>query len=543
MEQQSLATMRKKKILTDVSFVCEDGLVDAHRTILSANNDYFMKMFTSPMVEATQKEIKYTHTTVRAMSTLVSFVYGKEVLTKIENNVHLEEVLNLSHMTQTMDLFDQFWKLFLTRYMNVSNCISMWPVGELYNMGSSMYPYILANLKRINANNLNFGNVKIDHMKSFLLYVYKFWPNSVEIFKFIKQWRKDKDDRKAISNQLIKDYFSYFEVTKSNLFPGSVVDIKPVENVSKFEIFVFFRVFNHYCECKCECICEDDCECEYECRANSHELYQTIECYFNQCFNSKTEQWSKRQLPDLPVNSHWIPIMVNGELFYLSRLNENFQCYRRCANKTQIFTIESQTNGCIDLPTFVANQSMIYATSKHSIYTFNTEDLSWSCIWKSDNLYFEILTIIGFTDAGDCILLVKYYNRHLIYVFSSTFNVFLLKHKIASTIKYLPTKSLNGTCIEFCYFLNDDNQLFSYHMESNKWYSQAMPDYPEKEIIVICSCEFPFILFRERDNYENLWLYHLRNTLWEKIPSVSKCHAFLSNEAKIDIDAYFSGVL
>ena len=91
----ALFSFQKDGWLCDITIVCDDGSVDAHRVILAATSSYFKHMFSSAMKESTSDQIRMQGMDVESLSCIVKFLYTNDLDVTKENASDVLKAANL----------------------------------------------------------------------------------------------------------------------------------------------------------------------------------------------------------------------------------------------------------------------------------------------------------------------------------------------------------------------------------------------------------------------------------------------------------------
>ncbi|XP_055912237.1 kelch-like protein 26 [Eupeodes corollae] len=140
-----LNELRKADKLLDVTLLVEGSSFKAHRVVLAACSDYFAAMFTDPMKEAQQSEIKLIDIPVRGMHSLLEYAYTSK-LDLNRNNI--QDILAAATHVQ-MNAVVHSCSTYLESQIDMENCVDIATLADLYslnNLKHKTYRFICAHL-------------------------------------------------------------------------------------------------------------------------------------------------------------------------------------------------------------------------------------------------------------------------------------------------------------------------------------------------------------------------------------------------------------
>lgn len=158
-----LNDLRKANQLLDVTLLVEGSSLKAHRVVLAACSDYFAAMFTDPMIEAHQSEIKLIGIPLRGMKALLEYAYTSKI--DINRN-NVQDILSAATHVQ-MNAVVNACSSYLESQIDMDSCVDIATLADLYSLNNlkyKTYRYICAHLeefsKTTERDNLNFEQLE-----------------------------------------------------------------------------------------------------------------------------------------------------------------------------------------------------------------------------------------------------------------------------------------------------------------------------------------------------------------------------------------------
>ena len=192
---QNLEQQRAEEEFCDVVLQVEDKEFPAHRCVLAASCNYFMKMFTIDMKEKQSKKVPIETITATAMREILRSIYINEIILTLENLgeilhaaslMQLEGVVNTatSYSEKVIDTTNCFW---FRDLMSKQPCKS---IEEVINC------YFRQNIEKVSAlpeyTNLSFGELDTYFSSDDLKVV-----NEKIVFELLLKWiNEDQESKK-----------------------------------------------------------------------------------------------------------------------------------------------------------------------------------------------------------------------------------------------------------------------------------------------------------------------------------------------------------
>ena len=118
LELCNLEQQRQDSDLCDVILQVEDTEFPAHRTVLAASSEYFLKMFTVEMKEKYSKEVPIKTVTSAAMSEILNSIYTQEISFSKDNNSDIFHGASLMQFPSVVKAAERYLK----QVIKLENC-------------------------------------------------------------------------------------------------------------------------------------------------------------------------------------------------------------------------------------------------------------------------------------------------------------------------------------------------------------------------------------------------------------------------------------
>ncbi|XP_026814200.1 kelch-like protein 3 [Rhopalosiphum maidis] len=195
--------MRLDESTMDVSLVVNNQKLNAHKTVLASNSDYFDRMFDSYFKERFQDkiEINITDVSFDILSTLVQFFYTSEIYIT-ENNV---QDLLISSSIFLLDEVQNACVNYIKKIIDTENCIDMKDLANtlgLNDLYSLCMTYIINNFRLV-ANTKKFMETNFDEILV-LLKNEDLFAKEEMVYDVVMNWIKyDPATRSKYSSELL----------------------------------------------------------------------------------------------------------------------------------------------------------------------------------------------------------------------------------------------------------------------------------------------------------------------------------------------------
>jgi len=120
----NLNKYRQSGLLCDVTLKCEDGVLHAHRAVLSANCDYFRSMFCNGMMESSSHEIIIKGVDYDSLSLLIEYCYTSSIMITQSNVKKLHVAANIFNFQEVQKACEMFFtRPYLDRELSDSESV------------------------------------------------------------------------------------------------------------------------------------------------------------------------------------------------------------------------------------------------------------------------------------------------------------------------------------------------------------------------------------------------------------------------------------
>ena len=125
-----LVTMRKKRILTDVTLRSGDVELYAHKNVLAAASGFFHRKFCHGGKEGKSEIVEVETISKETLVTLVDFIYTAEVNLKTDNVQRICEACHIFELIELKEGCDAF----ISKHVEPENAMSVYVFSKLHNL-------------------------------------------------------------------------------------------------------------------------------------------------------------------------------------------------------------------------------------------------------------------------------------------------------------------------------------------------------------------------------------------------------------------------
>ena len=198
-----LQEQRNKNEFCDVTLQVENETFNAHRSVLAAFSDYFLKMFTTDMREKHSQVIPIQTVTLRAAKQILDAIYtGQFDLSKDS----LTEILHAASLMEITDVITAIGD-YMSDTLSVSNCYNYKKLAALYSFNQllqSVDEFILKNIVEV-SNETWFLEQTINDIEKLLKSDFITVDDEEQVFEIMTKWvNKDIKKRKRYFPMLFK---------------------------------------------------------------------------------------------------------------------------------------------------------------------------------------------------------------------------------------------------------------------------------------------------------------------------------------------------
>lgn len=153
--------------LCDVTLICGNDAIQAHRLVLSSVSHYFYSMFNNNLIESEKREIILNDIDSQTLRILIDYIYtGKISIT----NMNVCSILSTASMLQ-LDKIITLCVSYLLKNLNLTNCITIYRYSDKFlfkNLFLISKSYILENFMQIFTTNADFYDLTPTELEQFL---------------------------------------------------------------------------------------------------------------------------------------------------------------------------------------------------------------------------------------------------------------------------------------------------------------------------------------------------------------------------------------
>ena len=199
----NLSKLRQEKTFCNVILQVEDKLFPAHKNVLSAASEYFLKMFTTNMREKRDEKVTLQDISPIAMQVAIDFIYTGDVIITEEN---ISSILNAASLMQITDLLKIVVK-YLCQFLNLNNCLRFRKLGVLHvldKLVDEANQYILKHFEKISKQE-EFYDLNVDEIEFILRSDNLAVDEEKQVYEVVVNWvNKDLQNRKQHFPKLFK---------------------------------------------------------------------------------------------------------------------------------------------------------------------------------------------------------------------------------------------------------------------------------------------------------------------------------------------------
>ena len=199
----NLSKLRQENTLCDVILQVENKTFPAHRNVLSAASEYFLKMFTTNMREKQERKVALKDMSSIAMEAVIGFIYTGDVTITEEN---ISSILNAASLMQIIDLL-KIVVTYLCQFLNLNNCLRFRKLGVLHvldKLVDEANQYILKHFEKISKEE-EFYDLNIDEIEFILRSDDLAVDEEKQVYEVVVNWvNKDLQNRKQHFPKLFK---------------------------------------------------------------------------------------------------------------------------------------------------------------------------------------------------------------------------------------------------------------------------------------------------------------------------------------------------
>ena len=199
----NLWKLRQEKCFCDVVLHVENNTFPAHRNVLSAASEYFMKMFTTNMKEKREQKVTLKDISPTAMQVVIDFIYTGDVTITEEN---ISSILDAASLMQITDLLEVVIK-YLCQFLDLNSCLRFRKLGVLHSLDKLVdeaNQYILKHFEELSKQE-EFYDLNGNEMESLLISDYLAVKEEKQVYEVVVKWvNKDLQNRKQYFPKLFK---------------------------------------------------------------------------------------------------------------------------------------------------------------------------------------------------------------------------------------------------------------------------------------------------------------------------------------------------
>ena len=200
----NLEQQRQDSDLCDVILQVEDKKFPAHRTVLAASSEYFLKMFTVEMKEKYSKEVPIKTVTSAAMSEILNSIYTQEISFSKDN---ISDILHGASLMQFPSVVEAAER-YLKQVIKLENCFWFRDLVIAYpfeNLKNVIFSFFLTHIEEA-ASLPEFLNLSVEELHTLFASDHLLITKEQNVFEMIVKWvMKDEEGRKEKFPILFQD--------------------------------------------------------------------------------------------------------------------------------------------------------------------------------------------------------------------------------------------------------------------------------------------------------------------------------------------------
>ena len=198
-----LQSQRKEEEFCDVILQAEEEKFPAHKNVLAAASQYFLKMFTVNMKEKHNKDIMVESVTAKAMGAILNCIYCGHLSISDKSITEILHAASLMQLTNTIEVIASY----MQSYLKAENSCLYLKLATLYSFQDvvdKINNFFLTNFQEV-ADEAGFLQYDADKMDGILCSDDLIVQNEKFVFDFIINWiNEDFEERKQEFSRLFR---------------------------------------------------------------------------------------------------------------------------------------------------------------------------------------------------------------------------------------------------------------------------------------------------------------------------------------------------